>query len=121
MNKIQWKRVYEPVSEDDGFRILIDRLWPRGEKKETAKIHYWAKEITPTKELRESYHKSVIDYRTFSEKYEKELEENTEFKVFIQLIGKELKKGNVTMVSAVKEPETSHIPVLRKFMEKSLQ
>ena len=121
MNKLQWKRVSDSVSEDDGFRILIDRLWPRGEKKEAAKIDCWAKEITPTKELRESYHKGMIDYETFSEKYGKELEENTEFKNFVQLIEKELQKENVTMVSAVKEPETSHIPVLRKYIERFLQ
>ena len=51
----------------------------------------------------------------------KELEENTEFKNFVQLIEKELQKENVTMVSAVKEPETSHIPVLRKYIERFLQ
>lgn len=49
--EIKWKRAYEKIGEADGFRILVDKLWPRGLKKEDAKIDYWAKIITPSKEL----------------------------------------------------------------------
>lgn len=121
INKIKWKRVYEKVLQNDGFRILVDRLWPRGVKKETVKIDYWAKIITPTKEIREAYHKGTIDFETFSNYYRKELEENKNFGEFKELILKELEKGNVTLVYASKTPELSHIPVLREFVEKMVK
>ena len=121
INKIKWKRVYEKVLQNDGFRILVDRLWPRGVKKETVKIDYWAKIITPTKEIREAYHKGAIDFETFSNYYRRELEENKNFGEFKELILKELEKGNVTLVYASKTPELSHIPVLREFVEKMVK
>lgn len=54
--QIQIKRAYSPVTIDDGLRILVDRLWPRGIKKQDAKIDLWPKEITPSTVLRQSYH-----------------------------------------------------------------
>ena len=113
----QRKRAYEKIEKTDGFRILVDKLWPRGLKKEDAKIDYWAKIITPSKELRQNYHKGIIDFENFSEKYRKELEENSDFKEFEGIILEELKKGNVTMVYASRTPELSHIPVLKEFIE----
>ena len=118
--EIKWKRAYEKIGEADGFRILVDKLWPRGLKKEDAKIDYWAKIITPSKELRQNYHKGIIDFENFSEKYRKELEENSNFEEFEGIILEELKKGNVTMVYASKTPELSHIPVLKEFIEEKL-
>lgn len=119
-NRIKWKRVYEEISADDGFRILVDRLWPRGVKKETAKIDYWAKIITPTMELRKNYHNGIINFKEFSEKYKKELEENNDFEEFRGIILEKLKNGNVTLIYASKTPELSHIPVLQKFIEKMI-
>ena len=119
--KIKWKRAYEKVEEMDGFRVLVDRLWPRGLKKEDVKIDYWAKAITPSKELRESYHKEIIDFKSFSEKYRAELDKNTNFKEFEDTVLKELKKRNVTLIYASRIPELSHIPVLRKFIEEKLR
>jgi len=116
----QRKRAYEKIEKTDGFRILVDKLWPRGLKKEDAKIDYWAKIITPSKELRQNYHKGIINFENFSENYRKELEENSDFKEFEDIILEELKKRNVTMVYASKTPELSHIPVLKKFIEEKL-
>ena len=58
--EIKWKRAYEKIGEADGFRILVDKLWPRGLKKEDAKIDYWAKIITPSKELLEELKKGNV-------------------------------------------------------------
>ena len=77
MNKLNWKRIYEKTEEADGFRVFVDRLWARGMKKEDAKIDYWAKEITPTKELREDYHKGKINFETFAAGYLNELEKKS--------------------------------------------
>ncbi len=121
MNRLIWKRIYEKVEEDDGFRVFIDRLWARGIKKENASISYWAKEITPTKELREEYHKGEISFEIFSRKYSDELKENPYFNQFLQKIKEKLKKENVTFVFASKTPELSHIPILRQYIEKKLE
>ena len=121
MNRLIWKRIYEKVEEDDGFRVFIDRLWARGIKKENASISYWVKEITPTKELREEYHKGEISFEIFSRKYSDELKENPYFNQFLQKIKEKLKKENVTFVFASKTPELSHIPILRQYIEKKLE
>ena len=70
--------------------------------------------------MRQNYHKGIIDFENFSEKYRKELEENSDFKEFEGIILEELKKGNVTMVYASRTPELSHIPVLKEFIEEKL-
>ena len=120
MGKLLWKRVYDPPEKEDGFRILADRLWPRGISKEKACLGEWAKEITPSSDLRQAYHRGEIDYETFSSLYAKELAQNPGTKDFTDKIKAELKKGNVTVLYANKDVEQSHIPVLRRFIEKAL-
>ena len=120
MNKLNWKRIYEKAEETDGFRVFVDRLWARGMKKEDAKIDYWAKEITPTMELREDYHKGKINFETFAAGYLNELEKNPDFDKFLKIIKSELLSKNVTMVFASKTPEISHIPILKKYLENKL-
>ena len=120
MGKLLWKRVYDPPEKDDGFRILADRLWPRGISKEKACLDEWAKEITPSADLRQAYHRGEIDYGAFSALYAKELVQSPGAKNFTDKIKTELKKGNVTVLYANKDVEQSHIPVLRRFIEKAL-
>lgn len=62
MNELQSKRIYEPANETDGFRILVDRLWPRGIKKEKAHINLWAKEIAPSNELRKWFSHDPVKF-----------------------------------------------------------
>lgn len=69
---IQCKRVYDPAEQSDGYRILVDRLWPRGIKTDLA-LDEWDKEITPSTELRKAFHGEVVDYATFREQYLAEL------------------------------------------------
>ena len=121
MGNLLWKRVYNPPEKGDGFRILADRLWPRGISKENACLGEWAKEITPSSDLRQAYHRGEIDCETFSALYAKELAQNSGAKDFTDKIKAELKKGNVTVLYANKDVEQSHIPVLRRFIEKSLK
>jgi cytochrome oxidase assembly protein ShyY1 len=59
MNYVKIKRVYEPLAEDDGYRILVDRLWPRGVSKDKANIDEWAKEITPSTEIRKEFNDKI--------------------------------------------------------------
>ena len=70
---IQCKRVYEDAAPDDGYRVLVDRLWPRGIKKEDLVYDEWCKNLTPSAELRKAYHGEVIDFPTFCQHYREEL------------------------------------------------
>ncbi|MFC2329581.1 MAG: DUF488 domain-containing protein [Treponema sp.] len=115
-NRIFWKRVYEDAKAEDGFRILIDRLWPRGLTKRTASLGAWAKEIAPSTELRQAYHRGEIAYPQFAAMYKTELEENPAFKNFADAVENHLKEESVTLVYASKEPEKSHIPILKEFL-----
>mgnify|MGYP003597596918 FL=1 len=75
---IRSKRIYDEVSDADGKRILVDRLWPRGIKKENAQIDWWAKEITPSNELRKWYHEDIENrWEEFQQKYQTELQSST--------------------------------------------
>lgn len=77
MADIRLKRAYDEVSEDDGTRILVDRLWPRGVSKKDAKLDDWLKEIAPSNELRKWYGHDPEQFDEFVHRYHKELEEKT--------------------------------------------
>lgn len=80
MKNIQIKRAYEPASPDDGFRVYIDRLWPRGLSHETFHYDLWDKDIAPSTELREWFHQDPADrWEEFKEKYSEELKANPAF------------------------------------------
>lgn len=70
---IQLKRIYEPASPDDGFRVLVDRLWPRGISKERAAIDLWARELAPSTELRTWFHHEAANWDEFVIRYRAEL------------------------------------------------
>ncbi|QDT92644.1 DUF488 domain-containing protein [Gimesia algae] len=115
--KIQIKRIYEEPVESDGYRILADRLWPRGVAKADAHIDLWAKELAPSTELRKWFHAETRDYQEFSRRYRSELESNlTE----IQGIIKKIEVSKFTLLTAVKDVEHSHVPILKKFLVKQL-
>ena len=109
------KRVYDEPEVKDGTRLLADRLWPRGVSKEKAKIDIWGKELTPSNELRKWMHANKEKHwKEFEKKYAEELKSNkTEIKNIIGSI-----KGDITLITAVKEIEHSHIPTLVSFLKK---
>lgn len=118
MGKLQWKRVYDVPEESDGYRILIDRLWPRGMKKEAAELSDWAKDIAPSTDLRKKYHHGEISYEDFAAAYDKELSDNVNLPAFAKEIKDHLRNGNVTLLYAGKEPDKSQIPTLRAYINK---
>ena len=108
--KILVKRAYDAAKKDDGFRILVDRLWPRGVLKEKAKIDLWAKEVTPTASLRSWFHEDPEKhFKEFSKRYAKELAKGSAVADLKKIIHG---KKTVTLVTAVKDIDRSHIPVL---------
>jgi uncharacterized protein YeaO (DUF488 family) len=107
------KRIYEPKSKEDGYRVLVDRLWPRGVSKDEAHIDLWLKEIAPSNELRRWYGHEVNKWNEFQKKYRAELEKKTELVNQIQTLKKEHKK--ITFLFAAKDVEHNNAVVLSQF------
>lgn len=120
MYQIQIKRIYTEKSDTDGFRILTDRLWPRGVAKEKAAIDFWAKELSPSTYLRKWFdHKEEL-FSRFRELYREELEKNPEKDSFIRLVKEELKKEAVTLLFASKEEKLNQATVLSEWLKEQL-
>jgi len=118
MAQIKLKRVYEDYSDEDGYRVLVDRLWPRGMKKEHLHYDLWAKDITPSPDLRKWFHDdSQNRWESFAEMYRKELSQSEAVKGFIDTIKD---KDVVTLLYASKEPEHNHAIILKKYIERVL-
>jgi uncharacterized protein YeaO (DUF488 family) len=113
--KITIKRVYEEPSGEDGKRILIDRLWPRGLTKEKAKINLWLKDIAPSTELRQWFGHDPIKWQEFKKRYVAEVKKNNQI---VSQLEEELKKGKVTIVYAAKDEEHNDAVVLKEYLEK---
>jgi uncharacterized protein YeaO (DUF488 family) len=117
---IQIKRIYEPNSKEDGIRILVDRLWPRGVSKERANIDYWLKDITPSHEIRKVYNHQPELHEEFKRKYIEELETEARCqKALDKLI--ELSKNKVTLLYAAKDPVYNHAVILLDWLQKRLK
>lgn len=103
------KRVYEPAVPEDGTRILVDRLWPRGLTKEKAAVDLWLKDIAPSTELRKWFAHDPAKWEEFRKRYLKELKANKEA---VSVLKQELKKGPVTLVYGARDQEHNEAEVL---------
>ncbi len=112
--KISIKRVYETPSPSDGKRILVDRLWPRGISKDNAKIHYWAKAISPSTELR-WYKHDPDKWGEFKKKYFQELRDNPNG---MQDLMAQMGKQTVTFVFSSKEEKLNNAAALKEYVMK---
>lgn len=112
--KLKLKRVYEEPEKDDGFRILIDRLWPRGLSKEKAKVDLWLKEVAPSNELRKAFHGENMEWADFKRRYFKELKNCKEQ---LDVLRKKAEEGKVTLVYGAKNEEQNQAVVLLEILE----
>jgi len=117
INHLLVKRIYSEFSHTDGYRILVDRLWPRGITKERAHIDYWAKEITPSTELRKTFNHDENTIDEFKIRYYLELDNNEHRGVFIDLIRNKLNERNVTLLYAAKNETYNHAHVLKEWIK----
>ena len=109
------KRIYELPDPSDGRRILIDRLWPRGISKDSAKIDEWIKEVAPSTELRKWFHHDPAQWSEFKLKYAKELRRREDLLDKLHTIaGKE----TVTLLYSAKDEEHNQAVALKEFLEK---
>ncbi|ALV21207.1 MAG: DUF488 domain-containing protein [Carnobacterium sp.] len=113
---LRMKRVYEEAEKADHYRILVDRIWPRGLSKEKANLDEWEKEIAPSTELRKAFNHDPKKFDQFKKDYLAELKENHNSDEFVETIRKQLKKGNVTLVYAAKDVEHNQVVVLLEFL-----
>lgn len=113
MTKFQIKRVYEDASDTDGYRVLIDRLWPRGVSKEEAKLDEWAKDLAPSNELRKWFGHDPAKYDEFKKRYEKELKENEGLDSIVQTWKKH---PSVTLLYGAHDSEHNQAVVLKEYL-----
>ncbi|MGN6639237.1 MAG: DUF488 domain-containing protein [Mucilaginibacter sp.] len=114
MKHVNIKRIYEPYSKADGYRILIDRLWPRGIKKENAHVDKWLKEIAPSTELRKEFNHEPDKWQEFIPAYKHEL---TKSPALGELMTDIDNHDTVTLLFAAHDTEHNHALVLQDFIE----
>ncbi|MBF0506471.1 MAG: DUF488 domain-containing protein [Nitrospirae bacterium] len=108
------KRIYETASSEDGKRILVDRLWPRGIKKEKAEVGEWLKEIAPSDELRKWFAHDPSKWQAFKTKYAHEIGGKSDL---LQRLRKESGKATVTLVYSAKDNEHNNAVALKEIIE----
>ena len=108
------KRIYDEPQPTDGYRILVDRLWPRGMKKERAALDMWMKDIAPSTELRRWFAHDPERFADFRQRYREELDANET--MIEELAGLLRERGTVTLLYAAKDPIVNHAAVLRDYM-----
>jgi len=107
------KRIYEQPTADDGYRVLIDRLWPRGIKKQDAQIDEWLKEIAPSTGLRKWFNHEPEKWETFMRKYAEELQASSAYQSLQSLIEQH---GRVTLVYAARNEQFNHAAALQQML-----
>jgi uncharacterized protein YeaO (DUF488 family) len=109
------KRIYEPPAKPDGFRVLVDRLWPRGISKTKAKIDLWLPDIGPSTALRRWFNHDPARWTEFCRRYKAELKKN---KGLVMELKAQAKKGAVTLLYSAKEEQHNQAVALRDFLVK---
>ena len=112
MTTIVTKRAYDPPSSKDGIRILVDRLWPRGLRKDAAALDLWAKDLAPTTSLRKWFDHRPERFAEFKRRYHGELESNPAVADVLRRIG----KAKASLLYVAKDPAINHAVVLAEFL-----
>ena len=111
--KILVKRIYEPAAKSDGFRVLVDRLWPRGISKENAKLDLWLPDLGPSTELRNWFSHDPAKWDEFRRRYHAELKAKT---VLLATITEQAKTRPVTLLYSAKDEQCNQAVALRDFL-----
>ncbi len=117
MTEILIKRAYAEPQESDGYRILVDRLWPRGLTKAKLKLDQWAKSIAPSSELRKSWNHDPDHFEEFAQFYRSELNQNPAVDEFLEQLDQ---LPTVTLVFAARDEQVNHALILRDFLLEQL-
>ena len=112
---VRIKRVYEQSVKDDGTRILVDRLWPRGLTKEKANVDVWLKEIAPSTELRKWFGHDPAKWTRFRGRYETEIRNRDEL---VEMLKDFARQGTITLLYAARDEKHNEATVLKQFLER---
>lgn len=112
------KRIYEPPSNQDGLRILVDRLWPRGLKKETCKLDNWLKEVAPSDKLRRWFGHDPARWEEFQRRYFEELDERPDIRQAVKELARE---KTVTLLYAAHDPQHNNAVALKNYLQRVRQ
>lgn len=107
---LKLKRVYQAAESGDGARVLADRLWPRGKRKDQLKLTEWCREVAPSSELRRAWHAGKIDHEQFAGDYRAELQQDPDRLLPLM---RHARNGRLTLLTAARDIEQSHLPILR--------
>ncbi|MEJ8305202.1 DUF488 domain-containing protein [Saccharibacillus sacchari] len=116
--RLQIKRVYDTPAQEDGFRVLVDRLWPRGLSRERVKFDEWMRELSPTPSLRRWFSHTPERFDYFRERYLAQLDDgegNTDRAAFLL---RQAEKGRVTLLYGAKDPVHNHAVVLEEWLRR---
>jgi uncharacterized protein YeaO (DUF488 family) len=111
---IQTKRIYEDAAPDDGYRVLVDRLWPRGVSKQRAALDEWARELAPSDELRRWFNHQPDRYPEFSKRYREELRAQSGQ---LELLRERAKRENLTLLYAARDRAHNEAAVLEEVLQ----
>ena len=111
---IQLRRVYERADPADGFRVLVDRIWPRGLKKEQAAIDLWLKEVAPSPELRKWFGHDPEKWDEFRRRYARELDGKPDA---VRLLQEKSRRGTLTLVFGARDAEHSNAAALKGYLD----
>ncbi|MDX1363333.1 MAG: DUF488 domain-containing protein [Arenibacter latericius] len=114
MGKIRIKRIYDIPKESDGYRVLVDRIWPRGVSKESAKLDDWIKEIAPSDKLRKWFDHDPDKFEEFDKRYRIELQEKVDK---LKELREKSKENILTLLYGAKDTEHNQAIVLKKVLE----
>ena len=112
------KRAYESPGPEDGFRVLVDRLWPRGVSKSSAHIDLWLKDVAPSTAIRKWFGHDPVKWLEFRDLYRSELSRNPEA---VGQLMEHVRRGTVTLVYGAKDTEHTHALVLKAFLENKMK
>ncbi|MPY74896.1 MAG: DUF488 family protein [Alphaproteobacteria bacterium] len=116
--RVRLKRTYEPAEPSDGLRVLVDRLWPRGLRKDEAQVDLWLKEIAPSAELRRWFGHDPARWEAFQRKYREEWRDRAEL---LQTLQDALHRGPVTLLFAARDREHNDAVVLKDVLDRGRQ
>ena len=118
MDQVDIKRVYEQAADEDGIRILVDRLWPRGVSKERAALSGWLKDVAPSPDLRRWWHHDPERFEDFACRYRTELDDNPALEDLLSIVREH---DRTTLVYAAKDPAVNHALILRDYIRQALE
>ncbi len=115
---IKIKRIYEQPGPDDGIRILVDRLWPRGVSKEKALLDHWIKDLAPSPELRKWFNHEPGRFERFKEEYEKELANDEDKMELAETVKEQAFDEQVTLIYGARDERHNHAVVLKDWLNR---